>query len=123
MDNEVWRTRMSEVSKDWRSRWNSVKQARDPAILIQIVGDVISAYQSGAISLGEASKCLAPILTHPASRSWPDAELVAIGLAADAVHGDRMTYEDDLENWRQIEESYRRILVRKSGDAGAPGRR
>lgn len=78
----------------------------DPEGLVEVVGLIILAVESGSLSRLEGAKCLLPIFRHPRVEERKDGELVAIWSAAGSI----VDAEGGDDDWEDICDSYRRLL-------------
>lgn len=108
----TWEMKMEKLPPSWQYRWQSVLISSYPlGEVLKIVGEVIVGHSELKLSLDQAAAILRPIysLTH---YDWMTAEMVALAVAADAVHGRYpITLDDDLYQWREVENCYRRMIL------------
>lgn len=95
---------------EWAKRWDSTSaRAYDVLALIE---DVVRSVDSGAITDQQAGFVLRPLMVHPVSQAWPDGELTAIGLHADALTaGPQLMSRREAEyEWGEVLQCLKRAL-------------
>ena len=117
---------MQNMPEPWAALWRASLSAPDASAACRdVIGKIIAAHNEGKLGLLSAGRLLTPLLGHPVAnqRRWYSPEFFMIGFEADGIYGDRMTRQDDVRHWEEIEACYRRLILNAASDEGAPGRR
>ena len=99
---------LSNLDRRWRKAWmkSAVVGIYEFGGLVDVVGRIICAVEAGCLTRKDGARILLPILRHPKLDEREDGELLAIWSAAGSiVHAEGGDYD-----WRDICESYRRLL-------------
>ncbi len=101
-DSASSKTNGSQELATWIAAWSDADmQSADVVVLSRKVARGVALRD---ISLQQAGIALSPLTTHPVAASWPDGELVALGLFAhDLAQGPGLVPQEEQEYlWSEI---------------------